>query len=214
MSMSSFVRATALVAGLSVALLTGGSAAAGDPNPCNPCTGKKANPCNPCGGKSMNPCNPCGGSARVDPAKFTRPAGLRMGGDRTRLVDQGKKLWSDTSLGTNGLACASCHQSYGAFLDTFATPYPHEVAMVKNMSGVGQIDAAEMVQFCMLQPMQADPLPWNSSKLAALAAYVEYLQADFEPRGAGTKAANPCNPCGGKRMNPCNPCDGKNSRNR
>jgi hypothetical protein len=58
-----------------------------------------------------------------------------------------------------------------------------------------------MVQFCMLQPMQADPLPWNSPALAALAAYVEHLQPGFEPSPSGGKSANPCNPCGA--TNPC-----------
>ena len=232
MPILSFARATALVAGLSVALLAGGPAAAAEPNPCNPCGAKKANPCNPCGAKRMNPCNPCGGKkanpcnpcggkkanpcnpcggknpcnpcgggARIDPAKFMRPAGLRMGGNRARLVAQGEKLWSDTSLSANGGACATCHVNYGAFLPTFAKPYPHEVSMVKAMSSVAEVDAAEMVQFCMLQPMQADPLPWNSSKLAALAAYVEHLQAGFKPNPCSMKSANPCNPCGGK--NPC-----------
>ncbi len=157
----------------------------------------------------MNPCNPCGAGARIDPAKFTRPAGLRMGGDRARLLALGEKLWSDNSLSTNGAACATCHANYAAFLPTYAKPYPHEVSMVKAMSSVAEIDAAEMVQFCMLQPMQADPLPWDSRELAALTAYVEHLQADFEPGKGDATAANPGNPCGG-RGNPCspkNPCN-------
>ena len=213
MPILSFVRATVLVTGLAVALLAGGPAAAAEPNPCNPCAAKKANPCNPCGAKGMNPCNPCATGARIDPAKFTRPTGLRMGGDRARLVAEGEKLWSDNSLSTNGAACATCHVNYAAFLPTFAKPYPHEVSMVRTRSGVSEVDAAEMVQFCMLQPMQAEPLPWNSSKLAALAAYVEHLQPGFNPNPCGMKSANPCgsnqaNPCGAK--NPCNPCGAKN----
>ncbi len=213
MPILSFARATAIFAGLAVALLAGGPAAAAEPNPCNPCAAKKANPCNPCGAKGMNPCNPCGAGPRIDPAKFTRPAGLRMGGDRARLVAEGEKLWSDNSLSTNGAACATCHANYAAFLPTFAKPYPHEVSMVKAMSSVAEIDAAEMVQFCMLQPMQADPLPWDSRELAALTAYVERIQADFEPGKGGAATANPCNPCGGNPCgsNPCggNPCGGR-----
>jgi hypothetical protein len=229
MPILSFARATALFSGLAIVLLAGGPAAAAEPNPCNPCAAKKANPCNPCGtkrmnpcnpcapkqtnpcgaknpcnpcgAKGMNPCNPCGAGARIDPARFTRPAGLHMGGDRARLVAEGEKLWTDNSLSTNGAACATCHANYAAFLPTFAKPYPHEVSMVKARSGVGQVDAAEMVQFCMLQPMQADPLPWTSSKLAALAAYVEQLQGGFKPSPGAMKVANPCNPCGAK--NPC-----------
>ncbi len=207
MPIVSFARITALVAGLAVALLSGAPLATADSNPCNPCGAKMANPCNPCGAKGMNPCNPCGGGAKIDPAKFKRPAGLQMGGNRTRLIADGKQLWSDTSLSTNGAACATCHANNAQFLPSFAKPYPHQVAMVKAMSGVAKVDAAEMVQFCMLQPMQAKPLPWNSPKLAALAAYVENLQTGFKPNPCAMKSANPCNPCGAK--NPCNPCGTK-----
>jgi len=188
-------------------------------NPCNPCAPKKTNPCganpcnpcNPCGAKGTNPCNPCGASGGVDPAKFTSPEGLRMGGDRERLIAEGEKLWNDTSLSTNGAACATCHVNYSQFLPSFAEPYPHEVTMVKSMSGVEQVDAAEMVQFCMLQPMQAEPLPWNSRELVALTAYVEHLQSGFEPNPCAMRSANPCNPCGANPCgsNPCNPCGAK-----
>jgi hypothetical protein len=57
-----------------------------------------------------------------------------------------------------------------------------------------------MVQFCMLQPMQAEPLPWNSPKLAALTHYVEHVQQGHTANPCAMK--NPCaakNPCAGKR---------------
>jgi hypothetical protein len=62
-----------------------------------------------------------------------------------------------------------------------------------------------MVQLCMAIPMNAEPLDWESVELTALTAYVEELQAGFDPSTTG--AANPCaaNPCA---ANPCaaNPC--------
>lgn len=186
-------------------------------NPCNPCGGKKANPCNPCGAQGMNPCdaqgmNPCGASGKVDPDDFVRPEGLRLeGGDEARLVRRGKELWNDTSLSTNGMACATCHAQNASFMPGFAEAYPHPVAMVKNMSGVEKVDAAEMVQFCMVQPMQAEPLPWRSTELAALAAYVEHVQDDFRPNPCAMRSGNPCNPCAAR--NPCagrNPCGARN----
>jgi cytochrome c len=60
-----------------------------------------------------------------------------------------------------------------------------------------------MVQFCMIVPMADEPLPWDSTELAALTAYVQSIQPGYHPVGGGG-AANPCNPCGMK--NPCNPC--------
>jgi hypothetical protein len=177
-------------------------------NPCsgkNPCSGR--NPCNPCSGK--NPCNPCGGAARVNPCRFVQPKALRLGGGGAQLVAEGERLWNDKSLSTNGAACATCHQSYAQMQPSFAQPYPHRVAMVKQMSGVDAVGAAEMVQFCMLQPMQAEPFPWSSHELAALAAYVEHIQQSYQPNPCTLK--NPCNPCGMK--NPCNPCGMKNPCN-
>ena len=95
--------------------------------------------------------------------------------------------------------------------DTFARPYPHYVAMPHQMAGVDEVTAAEMVQFCMLQPMGTDPLPWNFRELKALTAYVEHIQAGFRP-GAASAAnpcagRNPCNPC--SMHHACNPCGGR-----
>jgi hypothetical protein len=123
-------------------------------NACNPC-GAKANPC---GG--ANPCNPCGGGGRVDPARFVLPPGASLAdGSSAELVGRGEALWQDGSLSTNGASCSTCHvQNYAQMQPTFAQPYPHRVTMVEQMSGVPRVSAAEMVQFCMLQPMQAEPL--------------------------------------------------------
>ena len=78
---------------------------------------------------------------------------------------------------------------------TFAQPYPHYVAMPDQQAGVSEVNAAEMVQFCMLVPMGGEPLDWSSRELAALAAYVESIQPGFRAVGG----ENPCNPCSEKR---------------
>lgn len=57
--------------------------------------------------------------------------------------------------------------------------YPHEVAMAKDKGGVKSVQLDEMVQFCMVVPMEAKPLPWNSKELAALTAYTAELQKRF-----------------------------------
>ncbi len=175
-------------------------------NPClaktlNPCRAKTLNPCEAKGGAS-NPCNPCGGGGHVDPALFKQPTGMRLGGgNRDALVAEGQTLWEDRSLGKSGLACASCHiDNTGQMQPTFAEPYPHRVAMPEQRAGVSEVTAAEMVNFCMVVPMMSDPLPWNSRDLAALTAYVESIQAGFEPAESG--GGNPC----AAKNNPCNPC--------
>ena len=183
-------------------------AAANPCNPCNPCAAE--NPCNPCA--AANPCNPCGGGGKVDPKAILRPAGtgLHAGLSHADLLKMGGALWNDRGLSTNGLACGVCHQNNGNFNDTFAAPYPHRVAMPHRLSGVDKVALDEMIQFCMLQPMAAEALPWESPELAALTAYGVELQRAF----AQMAMTNPCNPCAAANpCNPCNPCAAANACN-
>lgn len=183
-----------LVATLSVAAILGAGATPGviaqqaNPRaPKNPCAVK--NPCAP-----KNPC-----AAKVDPKLITRPKGTKLaGGDHAALLEEGERLWRDTRLSTNGLACQTCHQGNAAFQPTFAKPYPHAVAMVSEKAGLKRIQLDEMVQICMLVPMASKPLPWASKELAALTAYAAEVQKHFKPKVAG--AANPYAP-----KNPCAP---------
>ncbi len=183
-------------------------------NPCavNPCA---ANPCavNPC---AVNPCaaNPCAAAVPdIDPEMITRPAdSMHWQGDSISLAVKGKSLWEDTKLSSNGLSCNTCHQGNGAFMSTFKDPYPHHVAMAKSRTGLDKITMEEMVQLCMVVPMAAKPLPWDSQELAALTAYTAVIQKSYQMAGANPCAANPCamkNPCA---ENPCaaNPCAMKN----
>ncbi|MCP5055717.1 MAG: cytochrome C peroxidase [bacterium] len=172
-------------------------------NPCNPCG---ANPCNPCGG---NPCNPCGGGG-ADASRFMQPKGVKVASADAALVAEGEALWNDKALsGSGAVACATCHVGGTTQMNaSFADAYPHRVAMPHQAAGVDKVNAAEMVQFCMITPMANEPLSWSGRQLAALTAYVEKIQQGFEAP-AGTSAANPCNPCGANPCsagNPCNPC--------
>jgi cytochrome c len=185
----------------------------------NPCAAGKA--VNPCAPKAANPCaakaaNPCAAGSQVDPKLVLRPKGTKlMQGNRAELVKEGEKLFRNPKLSTNGMSCNSCHENVGGFMPSFAKPYPHEVAMAKEKGGVKKVHLDEMVQFCMVVPMEAKPLPWNSRELAALTAYTAELQKSFQAQAA--KPVNPCaakrgaNPCAPKGMNSCapkgaNPC--------
>ncbi|EPC01150.1 hypothetical protein L861_11285 [Litchfieldella anticariensis FP35 = DSM 16096] len=155
-------------------------------NPCaekNPCAG--ANPCagkNPCAASGCGACNPCEASSK-NPCAVKRPDGYsprysESEGNAEALIAQGKDLFQDTSLSTNGMSCSSCHGADGnqGYQATFGQAYPHQVAMGQNMYGMEQVHADEMVQICMLTPMAADTLAWDSDELAALSAYVVELQ--------------------------------------
>lgn len=184
-------------------------------NPCaaSPCAAK--NPCNPCAANPCNPCaaNPCGATA-LDAALINRPEGTSlMAGDPKELLQEGETLWKDTQLSSNGMACETCHSNNQSFMATFAQPYPHPVAMSQAMAGMSEIDLDEMVQICMVVPMAAAPLGWESRELAALTAYTAIVQQSYQDMVAANpcaaqKAGNPCNPCAA--ANPCNPCATKN----
>lgn len=172
------------------------------PRGCHPCAAKRG--CGPCGPMAgCGPCGPCG-AGQVKASDFVRPAGYCGPATRPRqaLVEEGARLWRDASIGNSGLSCQSCHMNNANLNASFAQSYPHEVAMPLQQAGVRQVHADEMVQFCMVVPMQSDALPWDSRQLAALTAYTVSLQADFEaPRGP---AAGGCGPCG--PMRGCGPC--------
>jgi len=120
----------------------------------------------------------------LDPDDVVQPEGVSLyaGESREALVARGRTLYEDPSLSTNGMACQTCHEGFAAFLPTFEDPFPHHVAMAEARAGLDQVNAAEMVQLCMVVPMAAEPLPWESEELAALAAYVEVLQVEFAAR--------------------------------
>jgi cytochrome c len=83
--------------------------------------------------------------------------------------------------------------------------------MAREKAGLWTIDADEMVQICMVVPMAAKPLPWESKELAALTTYVHEVQRTFAaPAGNPCAPKNPCaakNPCAstnpGTTKNPC-----------
>ncbi|MEK7245605.1 MAG: cytochrome C peroxidase [Pseudomonadota bacterium] len=170
--------------------------------------------------QAVNPCapkaaNPCAAKFEVDAKLVTRPAGTKLvQGKHSDLAKEGEKLFKDTKLSTNGMACGTCHANNDNFMATFTKPYPHEVEMAKEKGGVAKVHLDEMVQFCMVVPMATKPLPWDSRQLAVLTTYTADLQKKFQ--ADAKKAANPCapkaaNPCAPKAANPCapkaaNPC--------
>jgi len=132
-------------------------------NPCNPCGMKKHNPCNPCGMKnpcSMNPCgmNPCSsGNKDIRGSKFK---------NFQEAVDMGRKMWNDDTLGTSGVACLSCHADFELLNLDKRQNFPHFVKMTGDVVTLDQ-----MINYCMMNPMQGKPFKWNSKEMTAMAAY-------------------------------------------
>ncbi len=123
-------------------------------------------------------------AAGIPPEQVTRPEGTEaFQGDRAELVAKGELLWNDKSVSDNGKkACVSCHKSATKmFKASFQDDYPHAVKMAKKKSKMAEVDAEQMVQFCMLAAMKNDDvLPWDSEELAALTAFtVDVIQKDY-----------------------------------
>jgi cytochrome c len=173
-------------------------------------SGLRAQAANPCAPKAANPCAPKASAAsptrpEIDPKLILRPKGTKLfQGDHAQLVKQGEALFKSAKLSTNGMSCQGCHADNANFAASFAKAYPHEVAMTKEKGGVDQVQLDETIQFCMVVPMQAKQLRWDSRELAALTAYNAELQKAFRAESPETnvKAANPCAP---NAANPCAP---------
>ena len=173
--LSALVVATIISAGL-IAVDGAGKVRAQAGNPCAP---KAANPCAP----KAATANPRAGNPEVDPKLVLRPKGTKLAeGNQAQLIKQGEALFKDIKLSTNSMACQNCHTNNDNFAPSFAKAYPHEVAMAKAKSGVAEVQLDEMIQLCMVVPMQAKPLRWDSRELAALTAYTGELQKEFRKK--------------------------------
>ncbi len=173
-----------------------GSAPSEAANPCNPCAKNACNPCaknacNPCAKNACNPCaknacNPCGG-------KPPTPIRSEHVTDQKKLVAMGKKLWNDEKLGNSGFSCMTCHEDHEKLnIGKHRGVWPHYVDMPKDI-----VTFTQMINFCMINPMEGKQIEPNSITMTAFQAYyTEYIKS--------FKGENPC--AMKRRKNPCNPC--------
>jgi cytochrome c len=83
-----------------------------------------------------------------------------------KVVDQGRELFHSPDLGTNGVACGQCHPNAA---NTHPETYP------KFQQQLGRvIPLRDMVNWCLQQPLEGQPLAADDPKLTALEAYITY----------------------------------------
>jgi thiosulfate dehydrogenase len=86
------------------------------------------------------------------------------------VVAEGRALWTDGKLGTNGVACAQCHPN-GA--NSHPETYP------KFQKQMGRVVAFwEMINWCLRNPLEGQSLAADDPKMIALQSY-----AAWERRG-------------------------------
>lgn len=81
-------------------------------------------------------------------------------------VQQGRELWTSPELGSNGVACAQCHPNAA---NTHPETYP------KFQKQIGKvIPLWEMVNWCLRNPLEGQPLAADDPKMIAIQAYVTH----------------------------------------
>lgn len=86
------------------------------------------------------------------------------------VVAAGRKAWTDPELGTNGVVCAQCHPNAA---NIHPETYPK---FQKQMGRV--VVLAEMLNWCIQNPLEGEKLALDDPTMVALQAY-----ATFERRG-------------------------------
>lgn len=82
------------------------------------------------------------------------------------VVQEGRKLWTSPDLGTNGVVCAQCHPNAA---NTHPETYPKFQKQLGKVANVW-----EMINWCLRNPLQGQPLAADDPKMTAMIAYVNY----------------------------------------
>ena len=102
--------------------------------------------------------------ARAD--EFTKKDVERWNAQFMQVVQKGRELWTDPKLGKNGVVCAQCHPNAA---NSHPETYP------KFQKQIGKVvTLPEMINWCIRNPLEGQPLPVDSPEMIALVAYATY----------------------------------------
>jgi len=106
------------------------------------------------------------GGAGLRADEFDEEDQQRWEAEYQSVVQEGRALWTSAELGTNGVACAQCHPNAA---NTHPETYP------KFQQQLGRVAALrEMINWCLQQPLEGEPLALDDPKLVAMEAYVTW----------------------------------------
>lgn len=110
-------------------------------------------------------------AARAD--EFTQQDLERWQAQYMLVVQKGRSLWtSDSELGANKVACAQCHPNAA---NTHPETYP------KFQKQIGRVVAFwEMINWCIRNPLEGEPLAADDPKMIALQAYAAHERRGVE----------------------------------
>lgn len=105
-------------------------------------------------------------AAMIQADEFTEEDQQRWQAEFMTLVEEGRALWGSPDLGTNGVACGQCHPNAA---DTHPETYP------KFQQQLGRVIALrDMINWCIMNPLEGATLELDSREMIALEAYVTY----------------------------------------
>lgn len=103
-------------------------------------------------------------TSRAD--EFTKEDIERWQNEYMSVVNKGRELWVSPDLGTNGVACAQCHPNAA---NTHPETYP------KFQQQLGRVIALrDMINWCILNPLEGEPLELDDPRMVAMEAYIAY----------------------------------------
>jgi cytochrome c len=104
------------------------------------------------------------GSSRAD--DFTDADLQRWQKQFMSVVNQGRDLWTNPGLGNNSVACVQCHPNAA---NTHPETYP------KFQQQLGKVVPVwEMINWCIRNPLEGQPLAADDPKMTALQAYMTH----------------------------------------
>ena len=108
----------------------------------------------------------------VQADEFTEKDLERWTEEYMSVVEEGRLLWGSGDLGTNGVACGQCHPNAA---DTHQETYP------KFQQQLGRVIAMrDMINWCLMNPLEGEPLDLDSDEMVALEAYVYWERRGVE----------------------------------
>ncbi len=103
---------------------------------------------------------------RVRADEFTKEDVERWQQEYLSVVQKGRDLWTSPKLGSNGVSCAQCHPNAA---NTHPETYP------KFQKQLGRVvTLREMINWCLQQPLEGQPLALDDPQMVALEAYVTH----------------------------------------
>jgi thiosulfate dehydrogenase len=108
-----------------------------------------------------------GGPLPIVPASFGEPTPREMQiwkAELDKLVAEGDRLFHSDEIGKNGIACAMCHPHAS---NTHPETYPKFQTQLKKVALL-----RDMVNWCILNPLEGVELAENDPRMKALEAYI------------------------------------------